>query len=175
MPLGGAVPHLTSLPSRPREGRRPIAPAQTGMTLIEMLIVLVIIGVAAGAVTLGIGAATRKPSVESEARRLASRLQAAADDAMLGDRLVAFTAEPHGYGFATISAGGGMAARTDGALAPHTLPAGITLTLDSRPPVVLGVDGSGRPMAATVDNGSQRWIVRYDGLTATALPAPAAR
>lgn len=147
--------------------------SQAGMTLIEMLIVLAIIGVAAGAVTLGIGAATRKPSVEAEARRLATRLQAAADDAMLGDRLVAFTAQPHGYGFATVAPGGKLAARTDDAFAPHTLPAGITLTLDTRPPVVLGVDGSGKPMAATIDNGSQRWLVRYDGLTATAAPAPA--
>ncbi|WP_294330276.1 GspH/FimT family pseudopilin [uncultured Sphingomonas sp.] len=146
--------------------------SQAGMTLIEMLIVLAIIGVAAGAVTLGIGAATRKPSVEAEARRLASRLQAAADDAMLGDRLVAFTAQPHGYGFATVAPSGKLAARTDDAFAPHTLPAGITLTLDTRPPVVLGVDGSGKPMAATIDNGSQRWVVRYDGLTATAVPAP---
>ncbi|WP_066720906.1 prepilin-type N-terminal cleavage/methylation domain-containing protein [Sphingomonas pituitosa] len=146
--------------------------SQAGMTLIEMLIVLVIIGIAASAVTLGIGAATRKPSVESEARRLASRLQAAADDAMLGDRLVAFTAEPHGYGFARIGANGRMSAQTDGALAPHTLPGGITLTLDVRPPVVLGVDGSGKPIAATVDNGSQRWVVRYDGMTASAAPAP---
>lgn len=148
--------------------------SQAGMTLIEMLIVLAIIGVAAGAVTLGIGAATRKPSVESEARRLASRLQAAADDAMLGDKLIAFTAEPHGYGFATIGANGKLAPRTDDAFAPHTLPAGITLTLDVRPPLVLGVDGSGKPIAATVENGSQRWLVRYDGMTATALPAPTA-
>ncbi len=147
--------------------------SQAGMTLIEMLIVLVIIGIAASAVTLGIGAATRKPSVESEARRLASRLQAAADDAMLGDRLLAFTAQPHGYGFATLGTGGRMAVRTEGTLAPHTLPGGITLTLDVRPPVVLGVDGSGRPLSAIIDNGSQRWLVRYDGLTATAAPAPA--
>jgi len=146
--------------------------SQAGMTLIEMLIVLVIIGVAAGAVTLGIGAATRKPSVESEARRLASRLQAAADDAMLGDRLIAFTAQAHGYGFATVGTNGKLAPRTDDAFAPHTLPGGITLTLDIRPPVVLGVDGSGKPMAATIENGSQRWLVRYDGLTATAAPAP---
>lgn len=147
--------------------------SQAGMTLIEMLIVLTIIGVATGAVTLGIGAANRKPSVETEARRLAARLQAAADDAMLGDRLVAFTAEPHGYGFATIGPQGKLAPRTDAALAPHTLPAGIVLRLDTRPPVVLGVDGSGKPIGATIENGSQRWIVHYDGLTATAAPAPA--
>ena len=41
-----------------------------------MLIVLAIIGVAAGAVALGIGAATRAPNVEAEARRFANRLQA---------------------------------------------------------------------------------------------------
>lgn len=143
------------------------------MTLIEMLIVLVIIGIAAGAVTLGIGAATRKPSVETEARRLASRLQAAADDAMLGDRLIAFTVDKHGYGFATVAADGKMVARTDEAFAFHTLPAGITLALDTRPPVILGVDGSGKPLAATIENGSQRWQVRYDGMTAAAIPVPA--
>ena len=51
-----------------------------GFTLHEMMIVLVVIAVMAGAVTLGIGSVTRAPSVETEARRLATRLQAAADD-----------------------------------------------------------------------------------------------
>ncbi|WP_404337517.1 type II secretion system protein GspH [Sphingomonas sp. MMS12-HWE2-04] len=137
-----------------------------------MLIVLVIIGVMAGAVSLGIGSVTRAPSVETEARRLATRLQAAADDAMLGDRVIAFTAEKHGYGFATISTDGKMIARTDDALGFHQLPAGIVLTLKVRPPVILGVDGSGRPMSAVVESGSKRWLVNYDGLTATAMPAP---
>lgn len=144
------------------------------MTLIEMLIVLVIIGVAAGAVTLGIGAATRAPTVETEARRLAMRLQAAADDAMLGDRMIAFTAEKHGYGFATIGADGRMIARTDDALAFHRLPDGIVVTLTAKPPVMLGVDGAGRPLSATIERDDQRWRVTYDGLTASAAPAPRA-
>ena len=55
---------------------------ERGFSIIEILIVLAIIGVAAGAVSLGIGSATRAPNVEAEARRLAVRLQAAADDAM---------------------------------------------------------------------------------------------
>ena len=148
-------------------------PSEVGLTLIEMLIVLAIIGVAAGATTLGIGAATRAPSVETEAKRLATRLQAAADDAMLGDRTIAFTAEKHGYGFATIGADGKTAARTDDALGFHRLPGGITMTLSTRPPVVLGVDGSGKPMSATIESGSQRWLVTYDGMTATAIRAPA--
>lgn len=144
---------------------------EAGLTLVEMLIVLAVIGVAAGAVALGIGAVTRAPSVETEARRLATRLQAAADDAMLGDRLIAFTAEKHGYGFATLT-GGQMVARTDDALGFHRLPDGMVVTLSVRPPVLLGVDGSGQPISAIVESGPQRWLVTYDGITATAAPAP---
>ncbi len=140
------------------------------MTLIEMLIVLAIIGVAAGAVTLGIGAATRAPTAESEARRLALRLQSAADDAMLGDRGILFTAGEHGYGFAVL--GGGAAPGE--ALASHELPGGMVMTLSVRPPVLLGVDGSGQPMTATIDAGSQRWQVDYDGITARARAVPLA-
>ncbi|MES2988797.1 MAG: GspH/FimT family pseudopilin [Pseudomonadota bacterium] len=147
--------------------------AEGGFTLIEMLIVLVIIGVAAGAVTLGMGNITRAPSVETEARRLATRLQAASDDAMLGDRLIAFTAEEHGYGFATFATNGTLTPRTDDALGFHQLPSGIVVTLSLKPPVVLGMDGAGKPMAATIESGAQRWVVTFDGLTARALPAPA--
>lgn len=144
------------------------------MTLIEMLIVLAIIGVAAGAVTLGIGAATRAPNVETEARRLATRLQAAADDAMLGDQPIAFTIEPDGYGFAQMGPGGGMVPRTDDALAFHQLPGGMVVTLSVRPPVILGVDGTGQALSATITNGGQQWRVDYDGITAHAAPDPAA-
>ncbi|MBR0551023.1 prepilin-type N-terminal cleavage/methylation domain-containing protein [Sphingomonadaceae bacterium LXI357] len=142
------------------------------MTLIEMLIVLAIVGIAAGAVSLGIGAATRAPSAEAEAHRLATRLQAAADDAMLGDKLIAFTAKEHGYGFATYQ-DGGWVERTDDAFGFHRLPAGMRVTLSVRPPVVLGVDGSGEPLSATIESGDQAWRVLYDGLTATTSAIPA--
>ena len=79
-------------------------PSEAGMTLIEMLIVLAIIAVMAGAVSLGMGSVTRAPSVETEARRLATRLQAAADDAMLGDRTIAFTAQKAAFDAATTRA-----------------------------------------------------------------------
>jgi general secretion pathway protein H len=145
---------------------------EAGMTLIEMLIVLAIIAVSAGAVTLGIGSATRAPSVEAEARGLATRLQAAADDAMLGDRMVAFTAERSGYGF-TAYGENGPVPLAEGALAFHKLPGGMILSLDAKPPVLLG-DGNGKPMTATIASGGQRWRVFYDGMTATAAKAPPA-
>lgn len=146
--------------------------AEAGLTLIEMMIVLAIIGVMAGAVTLGIGAATRAPNVETEARRLAGRIQAAADDAMLGDRMVAFTAAKDGYGFA-VNSGEGWVPRTDGALGFHRLPSGIVITLDQPPPIVLGIDGGRAQLSATIASGSQRWRVNYDGMTATAQPVAA--
>ena len=139
-----------------------------------MLVVLAIVAVMAGAVLIGIGSVTRAPSVETEARRLATRLQAAADDAMLGDRLIAFTVDKHGYGFATYTRAGKLIPRADDALAPHKLPGGMVMTLSTTPPVVLGIDGAGRPMQALIESGGQRWQVLYDGLTARAMPAPAA-
>ena len=147
-----------------------VPPEQTGMTLIEMLIVLSIIAVAAGAVTLGIGAATRAPSVGSEAQRLADRLQAAADDAMLGDSLVAFTAEKSGYGFARFD-GKTWQPLSSEALGFHALPGGMTMRLSARPPVVLGPEGSGQPLTAVIAERGQSASVAYDGLTARVVPA----
>lgn len=144
---------------------------EAGLTLVEMLVVLAIIAVMAGAVAIGVGSITRAPSAEAEARRLAARLQAAADDGMLGDRMIAFTAAKNGYGFATIGSDGTLVAQTSDAFGFHRLPAGMVVTLDIRPPVILGVDGGGRPLNALIESGDQRWRVTYDGLTATAAPA----
>jgi general secretion pathway protein H len=135
------------------------------MTLVEMLIVLAIIGVAAGGVALGIGAATRAPSVESEARRFAGRLEAAGDDAMLGDRMVALTVDASGYGFTKV-ASDGLIPKGTPKLDYHALPAGVAMTLDQTPPLVLGVDGLSKPLTATLATGDQSWTVRYDGLRA---------
>lgn len=147
--------------------------AESGMTLVEMLAVLAIIAIAAGATVLGIGAATRAPSVEAEARRLSTRLQSVADEAMVSDRPLALTWDDQGYAFQSWD-GHGWQTGSDDAHARHKLPAGIKLDMGRRvPPLMLGVDGSGIPASIGVRTGDDRWLVVYDGLAATPIPAPA--
>ncbi len=144
------------------------------MTLVEMMVVLAIIGVAAGATVLGIGAATRAPSAESEARRLSSRLQSVADEAMVTDRPLAFTWDAKGYAFLSWD-GKDWQEGEDEAHARHRLPAGMKIDMGRRaPPLLLGVDGNGVPAAISLVTGPDRWLVVYDGLAATPIPAPAA-
>ncbi len=146
------------------------AAADLGMTLVEMLIVLAIIGIASGGVALAIGSATRAPSVESEARRFATRLEAAGDDAMLGDRMIALTVDDSGYGFVRVPADGAIPKGTP-KLDRHALPGGVAMTLDQAPPLVLGMNGQSKPLLATLVSGEQCLVVRYDGLTATVTRA----
>ena len=144
------------------------------MTLVEMLAVLAIIAIAAGATVLGIGAATRAPSVEAEARRLSTRLQSVADEAMVSDNPVAFTWDDKGYAFQSWD-GRGWRTGADDAHGRHKLPAGIHIDMGRRaPPLMLGVDGSGIPASIGLRTGKDRWLVVYDGLAVTPIAAPAA-
>ena len=81
--------------------------APNGFTLVELMIVLAIMALAATAVVLTIPGEER--SVRSEADRLAARLAAARDVAVVEGRSVAVNFAPSGYGFEH---------RIDGAWAP---------------------------------------------------------
>jgi len=146
---------------------------EAGMTLVEMMVVLVIVAVAAGATVLGIGVATRAPNAEAEARRLSTRLQSVADEAMVTDRPLAFTWDAKGYAF--LSWDGSAWREGEGeAHARHRLPAGMKIDMGRRrPPLLLGVDGNGAPAAIGLVTGPERWLVVYDGLAATPIPVPA--
>ncbi|KTE01219.1 type II secretion system protein GspH [Sphingopyxis sp. H038] len=71
--------------------------APNGFTLVELMIVLAIMALAATAVVLTIPGEER--TVRSEADRLAARLAAARDVAVIEGRSVAVNFAPSGYGF----------------------------------------------------------------------------
>ena len=94
---------------------------EAGLSLVEMLVVLAIIGVLAGSTVLGIGAASRSSSIEAEARQLASRLQLAADEAMISGRSIAFVWDDAEYGFLLWDGEGWRPGEGEG-FARHRLP-----------------------------------------------------
>ncbi len=68
-----------------------------GFTLVELMVVIAIIGVAAGAVVLSMP--DPRPTLAVEAERFAARLTLAREEAVMTNRPVALHADAAGYGF----------------------------------------------------------------------------
>lgn len=71
---------------------------QSGFTLLELLVVMVIVGIMLGAVTLN-GMPDQRQRLERDARRIALLMQLARDEAILRNTPVAFDADPNEYRF----------------------------------------------------------------------------
>lgn len=140
-----------------------------GMTLVEILVVLAIVGVMAGVVTLGVGAADRGMGVETEANRLADRLTLAADDVLVTRRPLTLAFDGEGYVF--VRPDGQPTEGLEALADRHALPPGVTLIgLDTASPVTIDPDGA-QPIASFgLAKGDQRWRVEFDGLNAVARP-----
>lgn len=140
-----------------------------GMTLVEILVVLSIVGVMAGVVSLGVGLGDRGLGVESEANRLADRLRLAADDVLVTRRPLALAFDGEGYRFVR---GTDQAAGVTDALAErHSLPAGVRLVgLGVASPLVIDPDGAAPMAAFGLARGDRRWRVEFDGLNAVVVP-----
>lgn len=70
-----------------------------GFTLLEILVVVVIIGVLAGAVVLAVDSGSAR-QLEREANRFSALLQQACEQAELGGRDIGVLIQDDGYGFA---------------------------------------------------------------------------
>lgn len=142
---------------------------RSGMTLVEILVVLAIVGVMAGVVTLGVGAADRGMGVETEANRLADRLRLAADDVMVTRRPLSLAFDGEGYGFVRSDAG--AAGVVDALAERHALPDGVRMVgLGVSSPVLIDPDGAQPVAAFGLAKGDRRWRVTFDGLNAVAEP-----
>lgn len=83
----------TSATGADRRRRR----ARAGFTLVELMVVLVIIGLAAAAVVLTVP--PLQGSVRADAERLAARASLARDEALLQGRPISLVLDRRGYGF----------------------------------------------------------------------------
>ncbi|MHA3840777.1 GspH/FimT family pseudopilin [Sphingomonas aestuarii] len=115
--------------------------AQQGFTLVELMVVLVLIGLAASVVML----AARGPDAAAgdEAARLALRIAGARDRAIVDGRSTRVEFVADGYRFAQRS-GGEWVTVTDRGLRATTLPSGVTLGASR---AMLGFDSGGLPDA----------------------------
>jgi general secretion pathway protein H len=138
-----------------------------GLSLVEVLVVLAIVGVMAGATVLGLGSLARGASGEAEALRLAARLRLAADEAMVTSVPLAMTWDAHGYRFLAWDAVGARW-RQSGQHdlgARHGLPAALRLEREDAAegvPIVVTPDV---PQAAVlrIAGSGEVWRVAFDG------------
>lgn len=138
-----------------------------GMTLVEMLVVLAIVGVMSGATVLAIGHSAREDLLRTESQRLAARLNAAADEAMVSNRRVALQCDPSGYGFVRSGEQVQQRGQTGAELETrYTLPAGIRLQGD-RSALLLDPDLASAPVVLRLVASGKETVVVFDGFEAT--------
>ena len=134
-----------------------------GMTLVEILVVLAIVGVSAGAVVLGLGSLDRDTGVQIEANRFADRLRLAADDVLVAGRPLSLVWGQDGYAFE------GSDDLTDALRERHRLPDGIRLEGPAgSTAAVIDPDGAAPVMVFAFSKDDKAWTVSFDGLNATA-------
>nr|WP_241427534.1 prepilin-type N-terminal cleavage/methylation domain-containing protein [Fertoeibacter niger] len=155
------------------QGARLVRPPQAGITLIEVLIVLVVIGVASGATLLGVNAADRGTGAAFEAQRLAQRLALGVDEALVAGAPLALVWDAGGYRFLRWQedepgwqpAAGALGAR-------HELAGPLELSSGKADPapVLISASATGRPQVFAITGRGAGWQVLFDGFSARAVP-----
>ena len=152
----------------------------SGITLIEVLVVLAVIGVATGATMLGLNATDRSTRAEAEAIRLARNLSLGVDEALLSGTPLALKWDAGGYSFLAWSAADKNWGPADAASLSirHDLRAPVAMALqgaETPHPVLIAASGTGPvalfEFAPTTSSNSQGWLVAFDGFSATAQPS----
>lgn len=143
-------------------------PRDAGVTLVEAMVALVVIGLAVGVVLLlapGPDRATREA-----AERLAARAIMAGDESIIVNRTMALVVTPEGYGFERLEDNGWAPAAFGSPLAfrdwPENVEARVEQTSaetgDAR---VARFDafGGATPASIVISGSGARWRVRIDG------------
>ncbi len=144
--------------------------AEAGLTLIEMLVVLVIIGIATSVIMLSVNMVGRDRQAEDEATRLAAQLTMAVDEGLVSREKLALFWTPSGYEVKRWGPGGWQSATTPRLAGTHVLPASVGLRRvdGAADPVAVAEDGLGPAVSLEISGSGPSWIVAFDGLQATA-------
>ncbi|MGZ9098207.1 MAG: GspH/FimT family pseudopilin [Brevundimonas sp.] len=137
------------------------APTRAGFTLVELLMVVAILGLAAGAVVLSVP--DPRPTVAADAERFAARLTRAREEAILSNRPVAVAATSTGYGFSVFD-GAQWSALEEGPFGPEIWTAGTTIApAGEAMRLVFDPTGVAEPATLTLSREGQSRTVTVDG------------
>lgn len=131
--------------------------ARGGFTLVELLVVMAVIGVAATAVVLSIP--DRRPSVLAEAEVFAARLALAREEAVLSNRTVAVRLSEDGYRFESYD--GVSWTALSGVLQARAWPEGMIGPAAGR--VTFDATGLAEPVHWQLARNGQVQVVAVDG------------
>ncbi|MGE7991495.1 prepilin-type N-terminal cleavage/methylation domain-containing protein [Pseudomonas sp. NPDC089554] len=131
---------------------------QAGFTLIELMVVLVIVGIASAAISLSIRDDPGK-TLRADAQRLAQVLQVAHSQVQADGRSLRWQADSDGYRFLR----GAQVVQDDGPLRPQRWQA-APVSVRLEPNQVLRVSGEwlGEPMRVLLTSGQQQVEVLRD-------------
>jgi len=135
-------------------------PNRAGFTLVELLMVVAIIGLAAGAVVLSVP--DPRPSVAAEAERFAARLTRAREESILTNRPVAVEATAAGYGFSVFD-GADWSTLDEGPFGPEVWTPGTTVAPTASVRVVFDPTGVAEPASVTLTRDRASRTVTVDG------------
>jgi general secretion pathway protein H len=146
----------------------------SGVTLIEVLVVLVLIGISAGIVTYSLPSGRAARTVDQEAGLLAARLNLAAERSLIGGQHYRLDWTVAGYQFLQWQDDDWSTAMGAPLNADHRLAGGTAMTqgdgarrgsLQITPDLLPPSDG---PATLRFEAGSNRQTVTFDGVTARA-------
>ncbi|HEY0600725.1 GspH/FimT family pseudopilin [Brevundimonas sp.] len=139
---------------------------RAGFTLVELLMTVAIIGLAAGAVVLSVP--DPRPSVGQDAERFAARLSRAREEAVLTNRPVAVEATTAGYAFSAFD-GREWSALTDGPFGPEAWSAGVSVSPAGPVRIVFDPTGVAEPAIVTLSRDGRASRIAVDGAGEVAI------